>query len=176
MNINGFRSWLAYFHDLNQNYYLYKEERYHRVPEGDSQRTIIGYKHIWKVIENSCHEQVYVPMMDRKFQQYTLSGCNIDNEEFTVNSRSELNVIRYALLLRRIMEYSIGKPFKSEQQIKSDTKTTKFQVLWRKREKKQTQYNQYRNQRHNIINIFLIYTYYKSAICCFTLCNTIFFD
>ena len=73
----------------------------------------------------------------RVFQKYNENeGCYKQNGK--LDSRQELNVMRHSLLLRRIIEFSIGKRPKSES---VTGKKFKFQVLWCKIEHRQYRHN-----------------------------------
>lgn len=63
MDYNGYKSWLAYFHDLNGDYYNIQTNTYNFYKDIRLE-AITGDKHIWEVIENSSNKQVVIEMID----------------------------------------------------------------------------------------------------------------
>eukprot|EP01083_Nonionella_stella_P218749 784141_1 len=169
MDYTQFKSWLAYFHDLNRDVYL-QPGRYRCIHEKEE---IVGEKEMWDVIEQNNITKVRVEMIDEMIRLNlqrgnTQSNDGSDLHVSTSNGISSLfikideifrrlgqkvhtqhnisksdfgndtKIMRYALLLRRIMEHSIGKSFgynKSNQPMS-------VRVLYRKR-----MMNQPRNRR-----------------------------
>eukprot|EP01083_Nonionella_stella_P289893 986483_1 len=134
-----FKSWLAYFHDLNHDVYDLQNRRYKRW----SSNEIVGEKEMWAVLERNSHNNVRVKMIDEMIRLYALKeshktdgmhmptsngisslfvkcdevfkklGQKIHTQDNWVKEdvKNDTTIMRYALLLRRIMEYSIGKPY-----------------------------------------------------------------
>ena len=174
MDINGFKSWLAYFHDLNKGWYdLTTNQYYLSIPEDTSE--IEGYPHMAKVIESSTRKDVVVNMIDELILLHHHQGLQHSNDgdihiprsngisnliykchqvfdEYNKQqiheSKQELKAMRYALLLRRIIEYSIGKQsvfsINSKINVKYMNSRCKFQITWTRVEIIQ-QNNRYNN-------------------------------
>eukprot|EP01083_Nonionella_stella_P032764 89651_1 len=136
MDHTQFKSWLAYFHDLNRD--VYHDGKYTFIHDN----TIVGEKEMWEVIERNNNTKVRVEMIDEMIKLNLVNpiitdgmhmptsngisslfvkcdevfkklGQKIHTQDNWVKEdvKNDTTIMRYALLLRRIMEYSIGKPY-----------------------------------------------------------------
>ena len=164
MDMTGFKSWLKRFHELNKDIYDTQRGDYFAsaVDPCNPFDKIIGFQQMWDVIYNSHRDNVVIAVIDELIRMAHRQRCRpIDSnnshlpmsvgfaslfhrfakdfhEYIATNcepTETDFKITRNALVLRRILEYSIGKKWKREKG-KSEHKYAVFYTVRNKRDRR----------------------------------------